>query len=89
MVSAFKNVFLAPTADSGTACIMYSTVLETLSGRIEPMVELIHCSHTNQTICWDPIETERSEAPVTPGESMITVTGGSKRPGTLETPKLA
>ena len=69
-----------------------------MSGRIEPMVELIHCSHrtvyTNQTICLDPIETERSEAtiprrsrgwreaPVTPGKSMITVTDGSKRPGT-------
>ena len=39
-----------------------------VSGRIEPMVELIHCSHrmiyTNQTICWDPIETERSEATI-------------------------
>ena len=39
-----------------------------VSGRIELMVELIHCSHwmvyTNQTICWDPIETERSEATI-------------------------
>ena len=30
--------------------------------------ELIHCSHrtayTNQTICWDPIETERSVATI-------------------------
>ena len=63
-----------------------------VSGRIEPMVELLNCSHrtvyTNQTICSDPIETERSEAtiprwreaPNTPGDSMIT--GGSKRPGT-------
>ena len=50
------------------------------------MDELIHYSHrmvyTNQTTCWDPIETERSEAPDTPGDSMITVTGGSKRPCT-------
>ena len=40
----------------------------TVSGRIEPMVELIHCSHrtvyTNQTICWDPIETERIEVTI-------------------------
>ena len=68
------------------------------------MVELIHCSHrmvyTNQTICWDPIETERSEATIprrsrgdakcltpAPGDSMITVTGGSKRPaGTVFVP---
>ena len=55
---------------------------------MEPMVELIHYSHrivyTNQTICWDPIESERSEAPETPGDSMITVTVGSKRPGMSE-----
>ena len=39
-----------------------------MSDRIEPMVELIHCSHrtvyTNQSICWDPIETERSKATI-------------------------
>ena len=45
--------------------------------------------YTNQTICWDPIETERSEAPDTPGESMITVTNGSKRPGTDLAPSLS
>ena len=74
---------------------------EMLSGRIEPMDELIYCSHrtvyTNQTICWDPIETERSEATIprrgrgdakrqTPrvtAWSVITLTGGSKRPGTF------
>ena len=39
-----------------------------VSARIEPMVELIHCSH--RTV-------------YTPGESIITVTGGSKRPGTI------
>ena len=57
--------------------------------RIGPMVELIHCSHrtvyTNQTICWDPIETKKSEATIPRrswGESMITVTTGSKLPGT-------
>ena len=42
--------------------------ITSLSGRIEPMDELIYCSHrtvyTNQTICWDPIETERSEATI-------------------------
>ena len=77
-------------------------VVSTLLGRIEQMVELIHCSHrmpmvyTNQTICWDPIETERSEAtiprrsrgdakrqsPCVTACCMITVTGGSKRPCT-------
>ena len=40
----------------------------TLSGRIEPMDELIYCSHrmvyTKQTICWDPIETEGSVATI-------------------------
>ena len=64
------------------------------------MDELIYCSHrmvyTNQTICWDPIETERSEAtiprrsrgdakrqsPCVTACCMITVTGGSKRPCT-------
>ena len=39
-----------------------------VSARIEPMVELIQCSH--RTV-------------YTPGESIITVTGGSKRPGTI------
>ena len=62
------------------------------------MDELIYCSHrtvyTNQTICWDPRNREERsddseakprwrEAPDTPSESMITVTGGSKRPCTL------
>ena len=66
-----------------------------VSDPIEPMVELVHCSHrtvyTDHKICWDPKETERSKAtiprwrkaPDTPGESLITVTTGSKRPGTV------
>ena len=36
--------------------------------RIEPMVELVYCSHrtvyTDHKICRDPIETERSEATI-------------------------
>ena len=58
-ISTLCNVALAAHAQ---------LLLVTLSGRIEPMDELIHCSHrtvyTNQTICWDPIETERSEATI-------------------------
>ena len=48
-------------------CELWSLFL-TVSGQIEPMDELIHCSHrtvyTNQTIGWDPIEIERSEATI-------------------------
>ena len=50
-------------------CTVYTSQhIFRLSGRIEPMVELIHCSHrtiyTNQTIGWDPIETERSKVTI-------------------------
>ena len=56
--------------------LQYTTTLDythrvRVSGRIEPMDELIFYSHrmvyTNQTICWDPIctvETEKSEATI-------------------------
>ena len=46
-----------------TQCTVHIMMSQGLTGRIEPMVEMIHCSHrtvyTNQTKCWDPIETER------------------------------
>ena len=57
-----------PVAGSGTNSAGFYNTETGVSARIEPMVELIHCSHqtvhTNQTICWDLIETERSEATI-------------------------
>ena len=50
-----------------------------VSGRIEPTVELIHCSH--RTV-YTTVTMQVTRSASTPGESMITVTGGSKRPTT-------
>ena len=64
--------------------------LTTVADRIAPMVELIQCSHrrvyTNQTVHMLGSNRNREErtddSEAKPGESMITVTAGSKRPGT-------